>query len=206
MSINKTLFERFRGETVSGEWMMSEFKDCGDPGYFYVSKVKVIGSIAGHPDKMTIEPLELKYKPEFRAEDKDIDHVWCMPDSKSVRLCNYHQKSRLSDEKEAAIYEAIRVYEPNTYCLGLSEESLKFFISMFAKNHFMFFEEKFMLSGIMKGDKNAVKLISDKYTWSGEEMRQMTRQMTRSAFNAKRSRAGVRMIEPTNFKYRLNSN
>jgi len=206
MSINKTLFERFRGETVSGEWLMSEFKDCGDPGYFYISKVRVIGSITGHPDKMTIEPLELKYRPEFRPEDKDIDRIWRMPDGKSVRLCNYAQKSKLSTEKENAIYEAIRVYEPNSYGFDLSEKSLKFFIGMFAKHHFMFFEERFMLSGIMKGDKNAVKLISDRYTWSGEEMRQMTRQMTRSVFNTNQSRTDVCIIKPEGFKYKLNSN
>jgi hypothetical protein len=193
------LIQRFRpGEIIQGEWVMSGFRQCIDPGNFYLTMLKVVAGVEGHPDKVTFEPLDLWYRNDMGEETC----VWRMPAGESAVRCDAGRRSELLKDKEEKVYDAIRSREP-PYGLPLERE-LDFFFGMFTANYLMFMDERFALSGIMKGHKNAVQVIKDKYSFSRDELRQMTR----AAFqdNQPRGKADFSEFKVAKITYRLHSN
>jgi len=165
-----SLITRFGPDKViSGEWIISGFRQCMDPGNFYFTRIRIIDGIEGHPDKVFAEPLDLWY----RSDEGDEIRVWRMPDSEIWKERTKEQDAALSNEKEEKVYELIRSCEP-PHGLPLEKE-LSSFISVFTGNCEMFMNERSVLDGMIKGDNCAASTIKSKYGIDSEELRQMTR-------------------------------
>jgi len=194
-----SLMNRFKpDEVISGEWIMSGFRQCMDPGHFYFTRIRIVKGIEGHPDKVYTEPLDLWY----RSDEGDEIRVWQMPDDEIMMERTKEEKMALGNEKEEKIYDLIQSCEP-PYGLPLENE-LKLFISVFTNNCEIVMDEKRILSGIMKGDNRAVSTITSKYGIDHEELRQMTSEAFRD--NQPKRQVNLRDTKPMKISYRFNSN
>lgn len=198
MPINRSLAERFKpGEIIHGEWFMSEFKNCKDPGYFYVARMRFIESVIGNDNIVRVEPLDLYYRSKNRGNGRKDPCVWQMPDGESIEQCGFKRKLEINSDKEESIFDTIWNCRPQAEVMFSElERPLYHFIKRFTEEN-MDMDERSLLLGIMKGN-----LISEKYVCNRADVRQMTH----SAFNTKQSRADIYMIKPEGFKYKLNSN